>query len=56
MANYSWRVWNGAFDVAADWTNTTTGQNPATTPPGPGDTANFSVNGGTITGSGNVAT
>lgn len=52
MANYNWRLTNGDLGIAADWINTTTGENPATTVPGAADTANFNATGGTLTGSG----
>ena len=55
MATYNWRVLNGVFSDPNSWTNITTGQDPATTPPGAVDAANFvGASTGTITGTGNV--
>ena len=51
---YTWRVTNGSFGVAANWKNNTTGDNPALSPPGINDTANFNATGGTVTGTGSV--
>ena len=56
MANFNWRITSGDFGLAADWINTSTNTNPATTPPGSADTVNFNTTGGTITGTGLVDT
>ena len=50
MAVYNWRVGSGDLGLAADWTNATIGENPASTAPGAADSPSFSGAGGTITG------
>jgi T5SS/PEP-CTERM-associated repeat protein len=54
VAFYVWRVTNGAFDNAENWSDVTTGADPAPTPPGPSDNVDFNTAGGTITGNGSV--
>ena len=54
-SNYLWRAGSGLFGTAADWQNTTTGANPATSAPGINDTASWSGAVGTVTGTGSVA-
>ena len=57
MAFYSWRVGSVALGSAASWDDTTTGADPALTPPGVDDTAYFGPvfgGGGTISGDGSV--
>lgn len=50
MAKYTWRTGNGDLAAAANWTNTTTGANPALAAPGSGDDATLAAPGGTVTG------
>ena len=56
MANYAWRGISGAFGTAGDWIDTSTGANPAPTPPGTGDVATFSGGGNSVSGNGSVET
>jgi T5SS/PEP-CTERM-associated repeat protein len=53
-------AWTGVtdrnFGTAGNWNDATDALNPATTPPGAGDIAEFLDNGGTITGAGTAAT
>jgi hypothetical protein len=51
-----WLGGSGVFGTAGNWNDRTTPSDPALTPPGPGDTAQFTTGGGTITGSGTVDT
>ncbi len=52
-------VWTGAqgtaFGTAADWNDVTGGHDPAQSPPGSVDTAQFLNNGGSVTGTGTAA-
>jgi T5SS/PEP-CTERM-associated repeat protein len=52
---YVWNAANGsgAFDVSANWRDVTTGANPASAPPGSGDTALIG-SAGVVTGTGTV--
>jgi fibronectin-binding autotransporter adhesin len=53
--DYVWLGGSGDFGIAANWDDTTTATDPASTPPGPADEAQFNTGPGTITGSGTVA-
>jgi len=54
MAVYRWAASSGSFGFGSNWSNTTLKINPARTPPGVNDSAEFFTSGGTITGSGSV--
>jgi len=57
MATYNWRNVGTDVGLAIDWNNTTTGDNPALTPPGASDTIQFqTIGGGTLTGAVSVST
>ncbi len=53
--NFVWLGGSGSFGVASNWEDLTAGTNPAATPPGATDTAEFTTGPGTITGHGTVA-
>ena len=52
---YLWRGGSGLFGTADNWDDQTTNTDPALTPPGAADTAEFNSGAGTITGTGTVA-
>ena len=55
MSIYRWIATSGQFGIGSSWANTTLRINPARTPPGLADTAEFVTGGGTVGGSGAVA-
>ncbi len=55
MSIYRWIATNGQFGIGSSWANTTLRINPARTPPGLADTAEFVTGGGTVSGVGAVA-
>ena len=52
---FVWRGGSGSFGTAGNWNDQTTNTDPALTPPGAADTAEFASGAGTITGTGTVA-
>ena len=55
MAIFAWRVLDGAFNVASNWANKTFKIDPARVAPGIFDDVTFDIGGGTISGTGSVA-